>query len=157
MEYLLAAAVVLFLVFLTGKCKSLLRQKWYKLCLKLERTILVLRVFNLEQQIEGLVREILTWRGYQAPQVELVFLDRDSSDETKAILERLNSKYQNFYLLDQQAYNLHGLAALGLKAAELVVVELNSESDYLTNLYKLKKVLTNLASSKGKLEQQALS
>jgi|GEM_PF-5479120 len=154
MEYLLAAAGILFLVFLTGKCKRLFRRKWSKLLLEQDRTVMVLRVQNLEQQIEGLLRELVTWRGYQAPQLELVVVDLDSSDHSRAILERLNTKWQNFYLLSRQAYDQHGLTSLGLKVAELVVLELNSESDYSANLHKLKKVLTNLAPARSKLGQQ---
>lgn len=157
MEYLITAAGVLLLVYLTGKCKYWLRLKWHKLNLKHEKLVLVLRILNLEQQIEGLVRELVTWRKYQAPQVELVIVDLESTDASRAILERLNSRFQNFYLLSQQSYKLHGLAVLGFKVSELVVIELDSESDYTTNLHRLKKVLTNIVPTKRKLERHVLS
>jgi len=157
MKYLLAAAGALLLVYLTGKCKHWLRLKWCAFGLKQEKTFLVLRIKNLAQQIEGLVRELVTWRGYQAPYLELVIVDLDSDDESKAILERLYFKFQNFYFLTNQSYRLNGLSSLGLSVSEVIVIDLNSENDYPDNLHKLKKTLANIVPAPRKLENQVMS
>lgn len=157
MEYLLAALGVLLLVYLTGKCKHFLRVKWYRYILNQEKIVLVLRIYNLEQQIEGLVRELLTWRGYYVPQVELVIIDLDSTDNSQAILERLQAKLQNFYFLNFDSYKRNGLSSIGFKIVELVVLELDSNSDYTSNLHKVKEILANLPHSSHKIEHQLLS
>jgi hypothetical protein len=157
MKYFLTAAGVLLLVYLTGKCKYWLRLKWCALSFKQEKIFLVLRIRNLGQQIEGLVRELVTWRGYQAPYLELVIVDLDSKDESKAILERLYAKFQNFYLLSSQAYRLDGLNSLGFAISEVIVIDLDSGNDYLDNLHKLKRTLANIVPTKGKLGNQVMS
>jgi hypothetical protein len=157
MEYLLAALGVLFMIYLTGKCKHWLRIKWYRYNLNQEKPVVVLQICNIEQQIEGLLREILTWRGYYAAQVEIVVVDLNSTDNSSAILERLQAKLQNFSFLNFDSFKCGGLSSLGFKIMELVVVELDGESDYISNLHKLKNVFNQLSNFGQNIEHQLMS
>ncbi|MGI9953200.1 glycosyltransferase [Moorellaceae bacterium AZ2] len=60
---------------------------------KENRISLLLLVQNLEECIEGILREILWWGFFKGYRMEVVVIDRGSTDNTRAILRRFAYLY----------------------------------------------------------------
>ena len=154
MKYLGSAVGVLLLVFLLTKCKYWLRVKWYKMGSRQKKIVFMLRIYNLEQKIEGLLREVISWRNCFAPQIELVVIDLASTDASRTILEKLNYPKESYYLLSSHSYDPQDLKSLGFKVSDIVTIDLDGEVDYAGNLYKLRNVLANMLPKQHEFEQE---
>jgi len=87
---LILAFIVAFVTYLLSKYLS------HGVGDELPKLETVIFIKNAQDEIEGIVKSIYSWRG--AP-LELLIVDCGSSDQTHAILERLSRQYLGLRLL----------------------------------------------------------
>ncbi|MHB1421187.1 MAG: glycosyltransferase [Bacillota bacterium] len=115
--YLLALGGVLLLLWGHTAKKSEFRPRRY-----FPKISMLLIVHDLEESIEGIVRDLLLLSGVRACFFELVVVDDQSGDQTGKILEKLHYSEQVFTLLELRNYPGQSAWELGTKVCKGEVI-----------------------------------
>ena len=82
-------------------CKNIFNM----LCTTENDAVIVVKVRNQEDNIEGIIRSIV-WKSIDNGRIipEILVVDLDSTDDTPDILERLSVRYDFIKVTDKQGY-----------------------------------------------------